>query len=255
MSMAEWSTFDLAVLAWAALALPVLAATLRRTAPYGRHRREGWGPSVPAVPAWIAMEAVSLVVFSAFLWAGLPGGDGARWALGALYCGHYLNRTLLYPLRSRMAGTTMPVSVMAMAMVFNSINASLNGWGLFHQERVYGAGWLTDPRFLVGVGLFGLGMFINLRADATLRALRRPGETHYAVPRGGLYRWISCPNYFGEIVEWIGFAVAAWSLPALSFALWTVANLAPRARAHHRWYRTTFPDYPQERRALVPFFW
>jgi len=43
-----------------------------------------------------------------------------------------------------------------------------------------------------------------------------------------------------------------WSLPALSFAIWTAANLGPRARTHHRWYQQTFADYPPERRALIP---
>jgi protein-S-isoprenylcysteine O-methyltransferase Ste14 len=63
---------------------------------------------------------------------------------------------------------------------------------------------------------------------------------------------VSCPNYLGEIVEWTGFALLTWSLPAVSFAAWTVANLVPRALAHHRWYRERFPDYPRRRKALIP---
>jgi hypothetical protein len=68
-----------------------------------------------------------------------------------------------------------------------------------------------------------------------------------------LFEWISCPNLFGEIVEWFGFALMCWSLPALSFAIWTAANLIPRALSHHAWYRGHFPDYPQARRAVIPF--
>ena len=49
--------------------------------------------------------------------------------------------------------------------------------------------------------------------------------------------------------------MATWSLPGLAFAVWTVANLMPRARAHHKWYGNYFPDYPQERKALVPGLW
>ena len=63
---------------------------------------------------------------------------------------------------------------------------------------------------------------------------------------------MSCPNYLGEILEWSGFALAAFSWPALGFALYTAANLGPRALAHQRWYRERFPDYPADRRALVP---
>lgn len=249
------SSFDLGVLLWAALAVPILFVTLKRTAPYGRYRRHGWGHSVPAIAAWIGMEAVSLVLFNALFVTSGRFQDPALWAFWALFTVHYTNRTVVYPLRSRMAGTTMPLSVMLMAIAFNSVNASVNGWALFHADRTWGAAWLGDPRFVAGAVVFLTGMAINLHADGVLRALRKPGETSYRIPLGGLYRWVSCPNYLGEILEWIGFAIATWSLPALGFALWTIANLAPRARSHHRWYRETFPDYPPERRALLPFLW
>ena len=77
----------------------------------------------------------------------------------------------------------------------------------------------------------------------------------YRVPQGGLYRWISCPNYLGEIVQWAGWALATWSLPGLAFAVWTAANLVPRARANQQWYRQRDPDSPPERRALIPWVW
>jgi hypothetical protein len=41
----------------------------------------------------------------------------------------------------------------------------------------------------------------------------------------------------------------------VSFALFTAANLAPRALANHRWYHEKFADYPPERRRLIPFIW
>ena len=38
-------------------------------------------------------------------------------------------------------------------------------------------------------------------------------------------------------------------------AVFTFANLAPRAWSHHKWYRKKFPDYPKQRRAVIPFIW
>ena len=70
-----------------------------------------------------------------------------------------------------------------------------------------------------------------------------------------MYRWIACPNYFGEMVIWIGWAIATWSLAGLSFAMWTAANLAPRAKSHKKWYQEQFADYPTERKALIPGVW
>ena len=57
----------------------------------------------------------------------------------------------------------------------------------------------------------------------------------------------------GEIIEWLGFSIAAWNLTAFSFALYTMANLIPRAMDHHRWYHSKFEDYPKNRKAVIPY--
>jgi steroid 5-alpha-reductase/3-oxo-5-alpha-steroid 4-dehydrogenase 1 len=152
----------------------------------------------------------------------------------------------------RNEGKRMPVVVCAMAVLFQLLNAYINArwishWGEYPNE------WMADPRLWIGVTLFAAGWLINFKADTMLFALRKPGETGYVIPRGWLYEYISCPNYFGEILEWIGWAIATWSLPGLGFAMYTAANIGPRAMQNHRWYRGKFEDYPTERKALIPF--
>jgi hypothetical protein len=44
-----------------------------------------------------------------------------------------------------------------------------------------------------------------------------------------------------------------WAIPGFLFAFWTFANLAPRALANHQWYQKKFPNYPEERKALIPY--
>jgi 3-oxo-5-alpha-steroid 4-dehydrogenase 1 len=133
------------------------------------------------------------------------------------------------------------------------MNGYLNGRWLFTFSDPYPREWLLDPRFIAGTCLFVAGLALNHHSDEVLRRLRRPGETGYKIPRGGLYRWVSCPNYLGEIIEWTGWAIATWSLPGLLFAVWTFANLAPRGWEHHGWYKEKFADYPKDRRAIIPF--
>jgi protein-S-isoprenylcysteine O-methyltransferase Ste14 len=142
-----------------------------------------------------------------------------------------------------------------MGLFFNTVNAYLNGRYIFTFSSGYSNSWLLDTRFVVGVLLFVLGFIMNRQADNTLRQLRQPGESGYKIPYGDFYRWISCPNYFGEILIWVGWAVATWSLAGLAFAAWTAANLAPRARSNHAWYRKQFADYPASRKALIPKLW
>jgi 3-oxo-5-alpha-steroid 4-dehydrogenase 1 len=97
------------------------------------------------------------------------------------------------------------------------------------------AAGLLAPHFVLGLSLFALGMAINWQADDILRNLRKPGETGYSIPRGGFFEMVSGANFFGEICEWAGFAVAAWSLPAAAFAAFTFCNIAPRGAQHHAW--------------------
>ena len=106
---------------------------------------------------------------------------------------------------------------------------------------------------LAGCVLFVVGFVTNVRADSRLFRLRAPGEQGYKLPRGGLHELVSCPNYFGEILEWCGWALATWSLAGLSFAVFTLANLVPRALTHHRWYQEEFEDFPSSRKAIFPF--
>lgn len=156
-----------------------------------------------------------------------------------------------WPFRKK-TGRPMPLALALCAAGFNVVNGSFNGGWLFHLGPAYPANWLTRPEFLIGLAVFLAGFAINLHADTVLIRLRRR-DAVYRTPEGGMFRWISCPNYLGEIVEWSGWAILTWSWAGLSFAVWTAANLAPRAISHHRFYRDEIDAYPRERKALVPF--
>jgi protein-S-isoprenylcysteine O-methyltransferase Ste14 len=234
------------------LAALTLAALTFVIAPYGRHARSGWGPTVPSRLGWVLMESPAVVAFIAFYSLGHHRTDPAPLALLALWQTHYIHRAFFFPFAMRADGKRMPIAIAAMGVAFNLLNAWINArW--ISELGDYPARWLVDPRFLCGAVIFFLGLSVNVRADRRLMALRGPGETGYKIPRGGLHELVSSPNYLGEIVEWLGWAIATWSLAGLAFAVYTVANLGPRAVHHHAWYRRTFSDYPSRRKALVPF--
>jgi len=249
---------------WLAVALAVFAALFFVTAPYGRYVRSGWGPTLPNRFGWLIMEAPSAVVFAVGFIFG-SSQNAMAWVFLALWESHYVYRAFVYPFTLRDDGRRMPFSVVGFGVAFNGANAWLNAWWLFDLSGGYAASWLLDPRFVAGVALFVGGMIVNRHADAVLRRLRDPRrhnhtagpgvEGVYRMPQGGLYRWVSCPNYLGEIVQWTGWALATWSLPGLAFVIWTMANLVPRARPNHAWYREHFADYPPRRKALIPGVW
>jgi protein-S-isoprenylcysteine O-methyltransferase Ste14 len=237
-----------------ALGAVTLTLLLWISAPYGRHARRGWGPVVPRRVAWVVMESPAVLGFGTVYFMGSQRAAVIPLAFLTLWQLHYIHRTFVYPFRAAASGTPWPASIVFLAFLFQTYNAYLNGRWVSHLGQ-YTVDWALDPRFVLGVLIFGAGFALNLWSDGTLRRLRQPGNTDYHVPRGGLFELVSCPNYLGEILEWIGWALATWSLAGAAFAVYTIANLGPRALSHHRWYRERFDDYPRERKALVPYLW
>jgi protein-S-isoprenylcysteine O-methyltransferase Ste14 len=253
--MIEQNLFNIMLAITFPLAAVIFVALLYINAPYGRHKRRGWGPSLSNRLGWLLMESPSVLIFGFLFIIGEAPKTLPIIIFFGLWQAHYVHRAFIYPFMISDGRKLMPIAILLMAFVFNIGNAYINGRYLFSLSGGYPDSWLSSPRMIFGLLLFISGFFINRWSDRILQNLRKPGEPQYKIPFGGLYRWISCPNYFGEIIEWTGWAVATWSLPGLAFALWTFANLAPRARAHHTWYHQYFTNYPKERKALIPRIW
>ncbi len=245
--------FNILLLSWICLAVVVFILLLFISAPYGRHLRKGWGPNLSNRLGWMIMEAPSAILMLVYFFTGHRQNSIVLLLFIILWETHYIHRTFIFPLRFQSSKKDMPLLVVVMAIFFNTGNTYFNGLYLFHFSPEYPVSWLYDWRFMAGTVIFMAGFAINQHADHVLFTLRKPGETGYKIPYGGMYRWISCPNYFGEVLEWTGWALATWSLAGLSFAIWTFANLVPRALANHQWYNRQFDEYPAERKAVIPF--
>lgn len=222
------------------------------TAPYGRHSKTTWGPMINNRVGWFFMEfpALFLVVLLILLGRGWP--EYILLAALILWSIHYLHRTLIFPLRIHTKGKKMPVLIMMFAFFFNLVNGTILGYWFGYLSPGYPEDWKTDWRFITGVCLFIIGFFINQYHDRLLIKLRKNSTNGYQIPYGGLFRYVSCPNFLGELIEWAGFALMTWCLPSLSFFVWSFANLVPRALDHHKWYKSHFKDYPKKRKAIIP---
>ncbi|CAJ1371602.1 unnamed protein product [Effrenium voratum] len=206
---------------------------------------------VNAKVAWVLQESPTLVA-AVLCWCW--GSEACTSSLGnvaVLMCFviHYVNRSFIYPLRMK-GSKPFPLPVMLMAATFCAANGYVQCRSLTRYLMIP-MSWTT----CAGLATWAAGLYINVDADHRLRNLRAPGETGYKIPRGGLFDYVSGANFFGEIVEWVGFAIAmGGALPGVTFAFCTACNIGPRAVTHHHWYVEKFKDeYPKDRRALVPF--
>jgi len=243
-------TFQILCLVWAAVAVATFILLQFVNAPYGRHVKKGWGPEISNKLGWILMEAPSLLVILYFFLTFEQSSYASF--LSILWMLHYLNRTLIFPMRIKTQGKKMPVAIVASAIFFNLVNAGLNGYFLSFLAN-YSIEDFRSWNLISGLLIFLTGALINLKSDNNLIGLRKPGELGYKIPRGFLFEYVSCPNHLGELIQWGGFALMAWNCPATTFFLWTAANLIPRSLNHHQWYRDHFPEYPSKRKALIPW--
>lgn len=237
------------------LAIVVFICLYFITAGYGQFRTKRWGYSIDNRVAWFLMEApVFFVMLIIWCRAGFPFHLPELILLG-LFLVHYFQRSFVFP--SLMKGhSRMPLSIMMIGIIFNVINGIMQGGGLFWfpiPAYAQGASYLLRWNTIVGIIVFLFGMIVNWHSDYVIRHLRQPGETRHYLPQAGFYRYVTSANYFGELVEWIGFAIAAANPAAWVFALWTGANLIPRAHAIHRKYHEEFGDEAVgTRRRIIP---
>jgi 3-oxo-5-alpha-steroid 4-dehydrogenase 1 len=70
-----------------------------------------------------------------------------------------------------------------------------------------------------------------------------------------MFNYVTSANYFGELIEWLGFAILTWSVSGLVFFIWTFANLVPRANAIYKRYKQEFPEEMQRKKLkrVIPF--
>ena len=224
---------------------------------YGYLFDRRYGPPVPNKVGWVLMESPVFVMMW-ILWAASDRmWDTVPLVLLAMFQLHYFQRSFIFPLLMR-GNSKMPLGIVLMGMTFNTLNACMQGgWIFYFAPEGYYADWFTKPFIYIGIAIFFAGMFINWQADYIIRHLRKPGDTKHYIPKGGMFRYVSSANYFGELVEWTGFAIASGSWAGAGFVLWTFANLAPRSASLYKRYEKEFGEEFTSlgRKRIIPFIY
>ena len=251
------STYNTFLVVMSVAALLVFLALQFFEAGYGYLFDSRYGRPIPNKAGWILMESPVFIVMC-ILW----GFSSRQWdtvplILFAIFQLHYFQRSFIFPLLMR-GDSKMPLGIVLMGMVFNTLNALMQGgWIFYLAPEGYYADWLVKPYLWIGVLVFVAGMVINLHSDYIIRHLRKPGDRRHYIPKGGMFRYVSSANYFGELLEWTGFAIASWSWAGGVFVWWTFANLAPRSASLYKRYEKEFGEEftSLKRKRIIPFIY
>ena len=240
------------------IAVIVFIALYFVTAGYGVFYNKKWGPSIPNKIGWVLMESPVFIAMILLCVFSERSTNVVCLIFLILFEIHYFQRSFIFPFLIR-GKSVMPLSVILMGVVFNTLNALMQGGWIFYvaPENMYEISWLTTPQFIIGTLIFFAGMIINIHSDYIIRHLRDPGDTKHYLPKKGMFKYVTSANYFGEFVEWCGFAILTWSLAGAVFALWTFANLAPRAAKIYDNYKKEFGNELDTKivKRILPFIY
>lgn len=173
----------------------------------------------------------------------------------ACYTIHYAKRLLETIFVHRFSHATMPIR--------NLFKNCIYYWGF----TAYVAYHVNHPLFtspsaaqvyaaLAGFIISELG---NFSIHINLRNLRPPGTSVRKIPvpdanpLTALFNYVSCPNYTYEYLAWFSFSVMTQCVPAFLFAVAGGYQMTMWALGKHRNYKKEFKDYPQRRKAIIPF--
>ena len=249
MSHFFFENFRFLILCWITLGLITFIYLMysKKKAPYGRHIKKNRGILIDNSLGWFIMELPGLIIMPVL---SLQNDNNPFVLLIALiWFLHYFNRSIIFPIRINTKKKRVPISIVLSAFTFNTVNGLFNGYNV---QLNVSATHIFEFNIVLGALIFFIGMIINVTSDNKLISLRKE-KMGYKIPNGKLFKYVSCPNYLGEIIEWFGFFILVPSLASLSFLLWTSFNLIPRSINHHKWYRNKFKNYPKNRKAIIPF--
>ena len=240
------------------IAVVVFVSLFFVDAGYGKFYTKKWGPAINNKLGWVLMEAPVFIAMLVLWLCSDRRDDLVRMAFLFLFELHYIQRSFVFPFRLR-GNSVMPLSIILMGVTFNVLNALMQGGWIFYlsPDDYYGPDWLTTPKFIGGFIVFIIGMYINIQSDDIIRNLRKDGDSRHYLPKEGMFRYVTSANYFGELVEWIGFAILTWSWAGVVFAIWTFANLAPRASRIYDRYKVEFGNQldTKKTKRMIPFIW
>lgn len=254
-SLDSYNTF---LVVMAAVAAVVFVALYFVDAGYGYLFNPKFGFPVPNRVAWVLMECPVFIVMFILWWMSDHAIEVAPFTLFIIFQTHYFQRSFIFPMLIR-GNSKMPVGIMLMGMVFNTLNAVMQGGWIFYYapDMGYYDDWFSQPFIYIGTAVWLFGFVTNLHSDYVIRNLRKPGDTKHYIPKGGMFKYVSSANYFGEFMEWVGFAIASWSWAGVVFALWTFANLGPRSASLYKRYEREFGEEftSLKRKRIIPFIY
>lgn len=221
--------------------------------PYGRTYIRGKSVLKVEVPdriAFILVHSSGLIIFMILFWKCKYTNMLSFPAI--IYIIHYAHRVGVYPFSRSLKSKPWPLESVLYYSLVNCITGYTIAFMIIFDYKALA----LFVKILLTV-LVGLSAFCAAVHDYQLSFLRAAGDSGYRIPSGLCFKWVSCPNYEFEMLQWIFYACYFHlGTPVISFVLWQFANLSARSKSSHEAYQKIFlSKYPEKRTAMIPFLY
>lgn len=203
---------------------------------------------------WSICYGAPLVVY-AVLWylSGMPQSIFQLVSL-ATYLGHFIKRIMEALFLHKYSKKMLLLPVIEISM-FYCLGAVIQHYWC----NIYTHGLFADKlssnymAIMVGILVYVIGESLNFYHHSILANLRPAGtSTGYAIPHAGLFHYVVCPHYLGELIAWYGMALAGQHLGMYLAWLVMVCYLCGRSHQTHLWYQKKIENFPKDRRNIFP---
>eukprot|EP00371_Babesia_bovis_P002671 XP_001611318.1 3-oxo-5-alpha-steroid 4-dehydrogenase family protein [Babesia bovis T2Bo] len=168
---------------------------------------------------------------------------------------HFTKRELESLFVHRFSRSTMPIRNLFINCFHYWILCAVGiGYFVFH-PRYTEIILLWRYEKIVLIILFFYFQFMTLMTHLTLRNLRPKGTRVRGIPNNWGFQYVSCANYFWELMIWVVVALFTNTISSYIFVFAVGAILSQWAMSKHRKYIKEFSHYDRRRRALIPFIY
>jgi len=256
----QWTTGNVGITALQVLGLGGAASELQgNNAGYSKFANPAANFKVPSRLGMVILYSPALLVSLRYLQTA-PNVNGRESITAMLLSAHFGKRVLESMFLHRYSGTMngdflLPISTsyaLTAALVAHQQRSVPSYSNTAIDQKMLGLGLLFSVVGQLG-NLYHHWLLANLRSGPAISKGDGNAQSKYVIPRGGLFRFVTTPHYFFELIAWLGIACTAQHLNAFLTVADMLSYLAGRSVATTKWYKSKFPDYPSERKNLIPF--
>ncbi|GFE52841.1 hypothetical protein BaOVIS_002450 [Babesia ovis] len=168
---------------------------------------------------------------------------------------HFLKREFESVFIHRFSKSTMPIANLFINCFHYWILCALGiGYFVFH-PRYNEIILFSKHEKTVLIALFFYCQFMTLMTHITLRNLRPKGTKVRGIPHNWGFQYVSCANYFWELMIWVVVALYSNTVSAYIFTVAVGFILFEWAKKKHYKYIKEFPNYDRRRKIIIPFIY